>query len=76
MVEPANTRHLAAILAADMVGYSRLIGADEEGTHAALITLRREASDPKIAQYRGRIVKTMGGGFLAEFASVVRLPFN
>ena len=47
------------------------LGADEEGTHAALMALRREVSDPKIAQHRGRIVKTTGDGFLAEFASVV-----
>src|SRR5262244_2850908 len=64
-------RRLAAILAADVAGYSRLMGADEEGTHAALTTLRREVSDPKIAEYRGRIVKTTGDGILAEFASVV-----
>ena len=64
-------RRLAAILAADVAGYSRLMGADEEGTHAALMALRREVSDPKIAQHRGRIVKTIGDGFLAEFASVV-----
>jgi len=64
-------RRLAAILAADVAGYSRLMGADEEGTHAALMALRREVSDPKIAQHRGRIVKTTGDGFLAEFASVV-----
>jgi class 3 adenylate cyclase len=64
-------RKLAAILAADVAGYSRLMGADEEGTHAALMALRGEVSDPKIAQHRGRIVKTTGDGFLAEFASVV-----
>jgi TolB-like protein/class 3 adenylate cyclase len=64
-------RKLAAILAADVAGYSRLMGADEEGTHAALMALRGEVSDPKIAQHRGRIVKTTGDGLLAEFASVV-----
>ena len=64
-------RRLAAILAADVAGYSRLMGADEEGTHAALMALRREVSDPKVSQHRGRIVKTTGDGFLAEFASVV-----
>jgi class 3 adenylate cyclase len=64
-------RRLAAILAADVAGYSRLMGADEEGTHAASIALRREVSEPKIAQHRGCIVKTTGDGFLAEFASVV-----
>jgi TolB-like protein/class 3 adenylate cyclase/Flp pilus assembly protein TadD len=64
-------RRLAAILAADVAGYSRLMGADEEGTHAALMALRREVSETKIAQHHGRIVKTTGDGFLAEFASVI-----
>src|SRR5215831_10884429 len=64
-------RRLAAILAADAAGYSRLMGADEEGTHAALTVLRREVSEPKIAEHRGRIVKTTGDGLLVEFASVV-----
>ena len=64
-------RRLAAILAADVAGYSRLMGADEEGTHAALTALRREISDPKIAEHRGRIVKTTGDGLLVEFPSVV-----
>ncbi len=64
-------RRLAAILAADVAGYSRLMGADEEGTHAALTALRREVSDPKIAEHRGRIVKTTGDGLLVEFPSVV-----
>ncbi len=64
-------RRLAAILAADVAGYSRLMGEDEEGTHAALRALRRELSDPKIAEHRGRIVKTTGDGLLVEFASVV-----
>jgi class 3 adenylate cyclase/predicted nucleotidyltransferase len=67
----ATTRRLAAILAADVAGYSRLMGADEEGTHAALKDLRREIADPKIAEHRGRIVKTTGDGLLVEFASVV-----
>jgi class 3 adenylate cyclase/uncharacterized protein YaaN involved in tellurite resistance len=67
----ASTRRLAAILAADVVGYSRLMGADEEGTHERLKTHLRELVDPKIAEYRGRIVKNTGDGFLAEFASVV-----
>src|SRR5438045_9219483 len=62
---------LAAILAADVAGYSRLMGEDEEGTHAALTAVRREVSDPKIAEHRGRIVKTTGDGLLVEFASVV-----
>jgi TolB-like protein/class 3 adenylate cyclase len=64
-------RRLAAILAADVAGYSRLMGADEEGTLAALKVIRRELSDPKIAEHRGRIVKTTGDGLLVEFASVV-----
>ena len=64
-------RRLAAILAADVVGYSRLMGADEEGTLAALKSHQRELFDPKIAEHRGRIVKTTGDGALAEFASAV-----
>jgi TolB-like protein/class 3 adenylate cyclase len=64
-------RRLAAILAADVVGYSRLIGADEEGTLGRLKALRAEAIDPKIAGHRGRIVKTTGDGLLVEFVSVV-----
>jgi adenylate cyclase len=65
------TRRLAAILAADVVGYSRLMGADEEGTLERLKALRRELVDPKIAEHHGRIVKTTGDGLLVEFASVV-----
>src|SRR5262249_37779337 len=64
-------RRLAAILAADVAGYSRLMGADEEGTHERLKAHHRELVDPKIAEHRGRIVKTTGDGFLAEFASLV-----
>ena len=64
-------RRLAAILAADVAGYSRLMEADEEGTLAALRVIRRELGDPKIAAHRGRIVKTTGDGMLVEFASVV-----
>src|ERR1700693_4286183 len=64
-------RRLAAILAADVAGYSRLMGNDEEGTHAALKACRRELIDPKIAEHRGRIVKTTGDGALVKFASVV-----
>ncbi len=64
-------RRLAAIVAADVAGYSRLMGTDEEGTLAALRTHRREFLDLKIAEHRGRIVKTTGDGFLIEFASVV-----
>ena len=67
----ASTRRLAAILAADVVGYSRLMGADEEGTHERLKTHLRELVDPKIAEHHGRIVKNTGDGLLAEFASVV-----
>jgi class 3 adenylate cyclase len=65
------TRRLAAILAADVAGYSRLMGADEEGTHERLKALRHELLDPKIAEHHGRIVKTTGDGLLVEFASVV-----
>ena len=64
-------RRLAAILAADVAGYSRLMGNDEEGTLAALKACRRELIDPKLVEYRGRIVKTTGDGALIEFASVV-----
>ncbi len=64
-------RRLAAILAADVVGYSRLIRADEEGTIAALKALLTDLIDPKIAEHHGRIVKLMGDGILAEFPSVV-----
>jgi adenylate cyclase len=65
------TRRLAAILAADVAGYSRLMGADEEGTLERIKALRRELVDPKIAEHHGRIVKTTGDGMLVEFASVV-----
>ncbi len=71
MAEARVERRLAAILAADVAGYSRLMGVDEEGTLAALKTCRREIIDPKIAEHRGRIVKTTGDGALAEFASAV-----
>ncbi len=64
-------RRLAAIMATDVVGYSRLIRADEEGTLAALKALRADLIDPKIAEHHGRIVKLMGDGMLVEFASVV-----
>ncbi len=64
-------RRLAAILAADVAGYSRLMGADEEGTLDRLKAHRRELVDPKIKEHRGRIVKTTGDGMLAEFPSVV-----
>src|ERR1700726_2211641 len=64
-------RRLTAILAADVAGYSRPMGADEEGTHERLKALRQELVDPKIAEHHGRIVKTTGDGVLVEFASVV-----
>jgi adenylate cyclase len=64
-------RRLAAILAADVAGYSRLMGADEEGTHERLTAHLRELIEPKIAEHRGRVVKNTGDGLLAEFASVV-----
>jgi TolB-like protein len=67
----ASTRRLAAILAADVAGYSRLMGADEEGTHERLKAHLRELVDPKIAEHRGRIMKNTGDGMLAEFSSVV-----
>ena len=71
MSEERVERRLTAILAADVVGYSRLMGADEEGTLAALKAIRRELVDPRIVEHRGRIVKTTGDGLLVEFASVV-----
>jgi len=66
-----QTRRLAAILAADVAGYSRLIEADEEGTLNRLRSIRADIIDPKITQHRGRIVKTTGDGLLVEFSSVV-----
>jgi adenylate cyclase len=64
-------RRLAAILAADVAGYSRLMGQDEAGTLARLRSHRRQLIDPKIAEHKGRIVKTTGDGLLVEFPSVV-----
>src|SRR5215831_18465413 len=64
-------RRLAAILAADVVGYSRLMGRDEEGTLTAIKGLRHSLFDPKVSEHRGRIFKTTGDGALVEFASVV-----
>ncbi len=64
-------RRLTAILAADVVGYSRLMGEDETGTLERLKSLRRELVQPRIAERKGRIVKLMGDGLLAEFPSVV-----
>ena len=68
---PRAQRKLAAILAADVVGYSRLVGNDEAGTVARLKALRKELIEPLIADYHGRVVKLMGDGALVEFASVV-----
>jgi hypothetical protein len=65
----AATRRLAAILAADVVGYSRLIGADEEGTLDRLRAIRTDVIYPKITEHRGRIVKNTGDGLLVEFSS-------
>ena len=67
----AETRKIAAILVADVVGYSRLAGADEEGTLARLRALRSDLIDPAIAAHHGRIVKRTGDGILIEFRSVV-----
>jgi class 3 adenylate cyclase len=64
----SQSRRLAAILAADVAGYSRLMGEDEEGTLARLKAIRRELADPKIKEHHGRIVKT-GDGLLLEFAA-------
>ena len=64
-------RRLAAILAADVAGYSRLMGADEEGTHERLKGHLRELVNPKVGEHRGRIVKSTGDGMLVEFGSVV-----
>src|SRR5690349_894885 len=71
MAEDRVERRLAAILAADVAGYSRLMGIDEEGTLADLKGHTRAVLDPKITEHRGRIVKTTGDGLLVEFASVV-----
>jgi class 3 adenylate cyclase len=67
----ASIRRLAAILALDVAGYSRLMGADEEGTHERFKAHCQQLLDPKIKEHRGRIVKNTGDGLLAEFASVV-----
>ena len=71
MSDQRAQRRLAAILAADVVGYSRLVGVDEEGTLERLRVLRREVVDPMIKEHRGRIVRITGDGLLVEFASVV-----
>ena len=64
-------RRLAAILAADVVGYSRLMGEDEAGTLSVLSRLRKDLIEPLIAEHRGRVVKLMGDGILAEFGNVI-----
>ncbi len=71
MAEQRVQRRLAAILAADVVGYSRMMREDEAGTLAQLKVLRKEVFDPRIAEHSGRIVKTTGDGVLVEFASAV-----
>jgi adenylate cyclase len=71
MPEDRVDRRLAAIFAGDIAGYSRLMGADEEGTLRQLKVHRKELVDPKITEHRGRIVKTTGDGILVEFVSVV-----
>jgi adenylate cyclase len=71
MVDDRVERRLAAILAGDVAGYSRLMGADDEGTLHALKIHRKQLIDPKITEHRGRIVKTTGDGILVEFVSVV-----
>src|SRR5271156_578833 len=67
----SETRKIAAIVVADVVGYSRLAGADEEGTLARLRALRSDLIDPTVAAHHGRVVKRTGDGFICEFRSVV-----
>jgi len=69
--QPRLKRRLAAVLAADVAGYSRLMSADEEGTHKRLLAYRREVIEPKVRQHRGRVVKHTGDGALVEFGSAV-----
>src|SRR5260370_4464025 len=71
MVEERAQRRLAAILAADVVGYSRLMEQDEAGTFERLPAYRKDLIEPEVAQHQGRVFKLMGDGLLAEFASVV-----
>ena len=71
MAEPRVQRRLAAILAADVVGYSAMMGRDEAGTLARLNACREQIIDPSLARHGGRIVKVMGDGLLVEFASAV-----
>ena len=70
----ATVRRLTAILATDVAGYSRLMGADEEGTHERLKAHLSDLVNPKIAKHQGRVVKNTGDGFLAEFPNVVDAP--
>jgi class 3 adenylate cyclase len=72
MAAAANERRLAAIMAADVVGYSRLVGADETGTLTRLRALRTEVVDPSVQEHGGRIFKSTGDGLLAEFPSAVQ----
>ncbi len=74
MAEQRIQRRLAAILAADVVGYSRMMREDETGTLAQLKTHRKEVFDPRIAEHNGRIVKTTGDGVLVEITSAVDSP--
>jgi len=81
MAEARVERRLAAVLAADVAEYSRLMGADEEGTLAALKVCRRDIIDPQVVAHHGRVVKTTGDGVLVEFPSAVdavrqELPFR
>ena len=71
MAEERTQRRLAAILAADVVGFSRLMEADEAGTMAALKARRRDVLDPLVDKHQGRIFKTTGDGVLVEFGSAV-----
>src|SRR5829696_6421727 len=66
-----TTRRLAAILAADVVGFSSIMGQDEEGTLARIKSLRREVIEPKVKEHHGRVFKVTGDGFLVEFSSPV-----
>ena len=71
MADNPVERRLAAILAADVVGYSKMMGEDEAGTLSLVRALRDDLIEPKIAEHKGRLFKVMGDGFLAEFPSVV-----
>ena len=73
MVNGPVQRKLVAILAADVVGFSSLMERDEEGTYARIGRLRREVIEPRLSEQQGRLFKTMGDGFLAEFASPLAL---